>query len=218
MTTTTPLQRGLGALALLALSAAMIPASERLGEMLLGLADFSNENSGLPRDCVFCALALALCLLTPRRCGLTATPDERLRTHARPVAVVFLLPPLLVLTVYATMTDRPFHGSPWSLWLIQSIAQEFFFTGFVYARCSALFGEPGPERRDALHPALLFTALCFTAWHWPNIRYLSRDYLIFQGAYTFLGACWLLQMRRWTGSLWPGVANHVLVNWLASVV
>jgi len=218
MTTTTPLHRGLGLLALLALSAAMIPVCEKFGEALLDFAVFSNENSGLPRDSVFLLIALALCLITPRRCGFVVTPDDRLRTHTLPLAVVFALPPLLVLAVYATLTSRPFHGSPWSLWLIQSVAQEFFFTGFVYARCSELFGEPTAERRDVLHPAILCTAVCFAAWHWPNIRYMSRDYLIFQGVYTFLGACWLLQMRRWTGSLWPGVANHVLVNWLASVV
>lgn len=212
------MHRALGAVALLGLSAAMIPVSERLGEVLLTVVELSNENSGLPRDIVFFTIALILCLFTPHRSGLTPGSESRWRTNALPIAVVFLVPPLLVLTVYAAFTNRPFHDSPWSMWLIQSVAQEFFFTGFVFARSCDLLGEPTPERRDVLHPALLFTALCFTSWHWPNIRYLSREYLLFQALYTFNGACWTLQMRRWTGSLWPGVANHVLVNWLASVV
>ncbi|MCY3019997.1 MAG: CPBP family intramembrane metalloprotease [Planctomycetota bacterium] len=171
-----------------------------------------------PNDLLFLIEGLALCALTPRKAGLGLGQAEHWRRFAVPLAVVFALPPLLAATVYAHCTSRPFHGATWSMWLVQSAAQEFFFSGFVYARLSEVYGEPPRNWRGAAHPVLLLSALCFAVWHWPNVRWLTPSYMVFQFVYAPLGGWWGVQMRRWTGSLWPCVANHVLVNWMATVV
>jgi membrane protease YdiL (CAAX protease family) len=213
-----PVLKTFCALALLCFSAAMVPLTERLTEAFLALGWLNGNVGRVPRDLCFLLIAGALCLITPRRCGLQTGSAERWRENRPRLALVFAVPPLLVLTVYAMFTSRPFHGAHWSIWLIESVAQELFFAGFIFARESELFGEPTSARRDWFHPALLFTTLCFAAWHWPNIRFFPKEYMLFQFLYTFLGGWWMWQMRRWTGSVLPSLANHMLVNWLATIV
>jgi hypothetical protein len=173
---------------------------------------------GLLQDVLFLIEGLALCAFTPRMAGLSFGDLKHWRRYALPLAIVFALPPLLVATVYAHLTSRPFHGAPWHLWLVQSPAQDLLFMGFIYGWLGRFHGEPSRDWRGGLHPVMCLTPLCFAAWHWPNVLWLSDEYMAFQFAYTFLGGWWMLHMRRWTGSVLPGIANHVLVNWLAAVV
>jgi membrane protease YdiL (CAAX protease family) len=166
---------------------------------------------------VFLFEGISLCLVSPRDCGLRIGEHSRWQLHLWKVAVFWALPPLAVLTVYA-QTSKPFHGSSYHEWLFNSISQELFFSGFIYSRLVKLWGEPGESTRGAFALPMLVTPLLFAAWHWPNARALNTDYMAFMFAYTFIGGWWCLQMRRWTGSALPGIANHVAVNYLASVV
>jgi hypothetical protein len=88
------------------------------------------------------------------------------------------------------------------------------FSGFIFARLRALSGDAGGLKAAVSMPVVM-TALLFSLWHWPNVRWLSPEYMAFQFLYTFLGECLLLQMRRLTGSILPCAASHVAVNYLA---
>ena len=204
--------------ALLAFAALNIPLLEALAAAWDPLLPAPFDERRFPNDLLFLAEGLALCAIAPRASGLRLGLREHWRRFAVPLIVVFALPPVLTVTVYAQLTNRPFHGSTWSMWLVQAAAQELVFTGFLYAQLGKVYGEPSREWRGALHPVVLLSALCFAAWHLPNARWFSPRYLAFQLIYTFAGGVWVLQMRRWTGSLLPGMANHILVNWLATVV
>lgn len=166
---------------------------------------------------LFLAEAALLCILTPFTCGLVFRKALvwRQRVH---VVIVWLVPPLLVLTVYAPFTSKPFHGAAAEMWLVQSVAQEFLFTGFVYGRLCELWGAPEMSWRGAFAWPMLVTPLLFACWHWGNALSLPTSYFLFQLLYTVLGGWWSLNLRRWTGSLWLNVTLHVAVNWLASIL
>lgn len=172
---------------------------------------------------IFLLAAASLCLFTPRRCGLGLGGLEKWRRFDWKVLLAWAVPPLSVVAIYAHYTYKPYKGDDWYGWLVGSAAQEFFFTGFVYARLADLWGERRDEKlrddwRGALATPMVLTAALFALWHWPNVFLLNRGYMAFQFTYTFLGGWWSLNMRRWTGSLWPGVTAHILVNYLASAV
>jgi hypothetical protein len=207
-----------------------LPASRRItGTLLLvGFAAFNlsliesiSPDWNVPvvtHHFVFLIEALVLCVLAKHFAVFGIGDVERWRRFGLSIAILFAIPPLMVISVYATMTSKPFAGIRWDNWLVSSAAQELFFAGFIYGCLARLHGEPSIEARSTFHQVLLLTALSFMAWHWPNARYFSHEYMVFQFAYTFLGGILTLQMRRWTGSLWPGVANHILVNYLAATL
>jgi membrane protease YdiL (CAAX protease family) len=188
----------------------------------------------IPRDCLACSLcpcpeewhyhfsffliALALCLLTPRTCGLGLGSVRRWRRHGLAVAVVLALPPLAVATVYAYWTSKPFHNIPTSNWFAASIAQELLFAGFIFGRLTEVWGTPSESWRGALARPMLVTPLLFVSWHWPVAALVSSNYFIFMCVYLLLGGWWMLNLRRWTGSIWPGAVLHVVVNYLAAKV
>lgn len=181
--------------------------------VLLEYADAKTIHSGL-----FLAASLGLCSFTPRACGLNLGDPMGWREHDVWILLFCAVPPLLVVVVYANLSYKPFHGVPMSFWLCSSLAQEFLFSGFVYARLATLFGAPRMGWRGSWSKPMLLAPALFALWHWPNFMHLQHGYFVFQLLYTFIGGWWGLHLRRWTGSLWPGVASHVLVNYLASVV
>jgi membrane protease YdiL (CAAX protease family) len=166
----------------------------------------------------FLAASLALCAITPRACGLRIGPTAAWRRQGLEIGLVWVTPPVLVAAVYGPLTSRPYHGADASMWLVGPLAEELLFAGFVYARLVGLYGPGRAGWRGALGPPVLLTAALFALWHWPALFAMRPAYAVFQLLYTFAGACWTLQLRRWTGSLAPGALNHVTVNYLASVL
>lgn len=209
---TSALRKVFAVLGLALLSAGCIPALQQLDKVLPGSRSIYW---------VSIAMALGLCLFTPRRSGLGMGGLERWRRFDWKILLVWAVPPLCVIAIYAHYTSKPYADIGWHEWLLGSAAQEFLFTGFVYARLVELWGERRDEKlrddwRGAFAVPMLLTAALFALWHWHNIYYLEPSYMAFQFTYTFLGGWWSLNMRRWTGSLWPGVTVHILVNYLAS--
>ncbi|HLX63597.1 MAG TPA: CPBP family intramembrane glutamic endopeptidase, partial [Planctomycetota bacterium] len=137
---------------------------------------------------------------------------------------VWMMPPLLVLSLYPALTSQPFHAYHWpkAWWLYGSIAQELLFTGFIYGRLVSVFGTPPRGIVGAFSAPVLVTAFLYALSHWPNLQTnehgMTASYVAFQLLYSFLGFAWMLNIRRWTGSVWPGVLNHVLVNFLATII
>jgi hypothetical protein len=184
-----------------------------LGRLLLPGCD-----QGMQLNIIFLALAASLCLASPRECGLGIGRLRAWQRHDLKCAAVFALPPLGVVLVYAQYTSKPFNGMPVSYWLMNSIAQDLIFTGFIYSVLSSIWNVRYSDWRDAFTWPMLLTPVFFTLWHWPNSRWLEPSYFAFQCVYVFLGGWWMLHLRRWTGSLWPGAVLHVIINYLAARV
>lgn len=211
---TSALRKVFTVLALAGLSAGCIPVLSELDTVLPG-----NRSIYW----VSLALAFGMCLFSPKHCGLGLGGFECWRRFDWKILLVWAVAPLSVIAIYANYTYKPYAGIGWNAWLLSSVAQEFFFAGFFYARLAELWGERLDENlrddwRGAFAAPMLLTAALYALWHWPGVHDLHPSYMAFQFTYTFLGGWWLLNLRRWTGSLWPGVTAHVLVNYLASAV
>jgi hypothetical protein len=161
---------------------------------------------------------MMLCLFTPCACGLGLGPIRRWQSYDLNCAIVAAIPPLCVAIVYANLDSKPFSGQSSSFWLQGSIAQDLLLSGFVYARLSELWGTPGESWREAFAWPMIATPILFVLWHWPNVHFLTHGYFAFQCVYVFLGGWWMLNLRRWTASIWPGAVTHVIVNYLAAAV
>ncbi len=173
---------------------------------------------------VYLCVAMILCGMTWRLSGLGIGDSKRWKRHVYHIVFVWIMPPLLVLSMYPVLTEKPFHAFHWPIgwWLVGSIAQELLFSGFIYGRMVSLFGPDSGELRGAFCLPVLFTAFLYALNHWPNIQTtehgMSSSFVKFQFLYSFLGCAWMLNVRRWTDSVWLGVLNHILVNWLATMV
>ncbi len=62
---------------------------------------------------------------------------------------------------------------------------------------------------------MFITAAFFCVAHVPNFLGIDASYVAFQLIYTFVGGAWVLLARQWTGSVLPGIATHMAVNFVA---
>jgi membrane protease YdiL (CAAX protease family) len=158
------------------------------------------------------AYGLLLALPTWRACGLRLGNIGR---HWRGVLFVCGLPVALTALIYPRLPERPFAGGGDAFWLLSAPAQELVFTGFLYGRFERLFPALIHPRLP-VRQALLVTAAFFAAWHLRNFEDVSAGFVLFQLTYTFLGFVWVGLARQWTGSVLPGMATHMVINYLAS--
>jgi membrane protease YdiL (CAAX protease family) len=123
------------------------------------------------------------------------------------------LPVVLTLIIYP-LTSRPFTGQSAAIWLIVPVREEMIFSGYIYGLLDATFPETVTSRIP-VRRAVLLTAVFFSLWHTPNLLHMAPAYVLFQLLYTLLGGAWMLLARQWTGSILPGVATHMAVNFIA---
>ncbi len=163
-------------------------------------------------DAITGVMPLLLCLGSPVRSGLSL---GSWREHGMKVVGIYTLPVVLTAIVYP-FTSRPFSGGRIGIWLVSPLAQDLLFSGFLYGWFAEVF--PGEVyRRFRINRAMLLTAAFFALWHVPNFANLPPVYVAFQLFYVTVGAVWLLQSRRLTGSIIPGVIAHMgcnFVSWL----
>lgn len=123
------------------------------------------------------------------------------------------LPVVLTAIIYP-FTSQPFAGGHIGVWLISPIAQDLLFTGYLYGLLEAAF--PGTVgKRLRINRAVFLTAVFFSLWHVPNLAGIPVPYVLFQLVYTLVGGAWVLLARQLTGSILPGIATHMAVNFLA---
>lgn len=147
----------------------------------------------------------------PRASGLRI---GALRTNWKRVLLVCGLPVLIVAVVYPLLPNRPWHAMSSSMWTLQPLAQDLLFAGFVYRTLDLSFSGRVVRWLPVEWP-LLLTSVFFAAWHLPNLRWMASSDLTIQIGYTFLGSCVIGLARQWTGSLYYGLAAHMLANFIA---
>jgi hypothetical protein len=112
---------------------------------------------------------------------------------------------------------RPFFTSPFAgrgplFFTLGPLAWELMWPGFTYGFSRAILG---PRLSAAGASALVAVlALAGTAWYIPVIRWLNPLDTVAFVALSFVVSFLSLTLRRRTGSIWPGLAGHVLVKFL----
>ena len=183
-----------------------------------------NAVTDLRVNAIYAGLALLLCAITWRSSGLGVGTARRWKRYGLSIAFAWIMPPLLVLSLYPALTYTPFKMYQWPIgwWLVGSVAQELLFGGFIYGRMVSIFGTVPEGFKGSFSVPLLVTAFLYALNHWPNIQTtehgMTTSFVEFQFLYAFLGFAWMLNVRRWTDSIWLGILNHILVNWLATVI
>jgi len=161
-------------------------------------------------DLLSALVPFLLCVSVPSRSGLRIG-----EWHSRgwQVLGICALPVVLTAIIYP-FTSQPFRGGNIGIWLISPIAQDLLFTGYLYGLLDAAFSGP-VGKRLRINRAVFLTAVFFCLWHVPNFAGIPVPYVLFQLVYTLLGGVWVLLARQLTGSILPGIATHMAVNFLA---
>lgn len=134
------------------------------------------------------------------------------------VVFFFLMPLIVTVIVYPYFSGRPFRGMSIAFWLIAPIAEELLFSGFIFGQMEKIFGKAPLGWGGALSAAPMITAFLFALYFWPFLRNedaagkLGASYAKTQMFYAVIYSAWILNMRRWTGSVWPCVLNHIVLN------
>lgn len=168
------------------------------------------EGFGTLFDGISMIMPLLLCLAAPVRSGLIL---GLWRARTAKVIGICALPIILTAIVYP-YTSRPFSGDRIGCWLISPLAQDLLFAGYLYGLFAETFsGDVHATLK--IKRAVLVTAAFFALWHVPNFDAMAASYVTFQLLYTFVGSVWMLLTRQLTGSILPGVATHMAVNFIA---
>ena len=137
----------------------------------------------------------------------------RFRQHWRKVLLVCSVPIALTAAVYPNLTTRPFANFSMAVWVIDPLAQELVFTGYIYGRLEQV-ANVRIYRRLPFTWAILLSAVLFSLMHLSHLGYTPGGYIIFMLIYTFLGGMLMGLVRLWTGSILYGVVTHMAVNFV----
>ena len=163
-------------------------------------------------DLVALAFGLILVLPTHRRSGICI---GQIREHWKKVLLFCGTPILATAIVYPLLSERPFGNAHYTMWLISPLAQDLLFTGFLFGRFNQLFPSYIHDRIP-MRWAVLITAFFFVLWHTPNFASgISKEYVLFQLCYTFVGFLLTGLVRQWTGSMLYGTLTHMAINYIA---
>jgi hypothetical protein len=165
------------------------------------------------RSAVHCFLLGIAVFILPRFAGV-GLPDVRKGGWA-----LYGYGVVIAVAVAATAANyvRPSFTSPFAgrgplFFTLGPLAWELMWPGFMYGFSRAILG---PRLSAVAGPALVVVlALAGTAWFVPVIRWLSPLDTVAFVALTFVVSFLSLTLRRRTGSIWPGLAGHVVVKFL----
>jgi len=167
---------------------------------------------------VFVVLGLVLCLPYARSAGLVLGETKRWQNSGGRIAALWVVPPLLVIFVGPMLTEWPYKESTWGACLLSSMAQQLVFHGFVYSWLVKRWGEELGGWRGAFRWPVAGAALAHALSQWPYAFEFGAAQMVLHLTYVSMGTLWLLQMRRWSGSLLPGATSHLLASYLACVI
>jgi hypothetical protein len=110
---------------------------------------------------------------------------------------------------------RPFYWSPFAgkgplFFTLGPLAWELLWPGFTYGFATALAGPRAPA--GVKHALVVVLTLAGTAWYAPLVRWMNPFDAVGFVAVTLAVSFLSLTLRRRTGSIWPGLAGHVLVK------
>jgi len=163
------------------------------------------------RAAAHCFLLGTAVLILPRFAGI-GLPDVKKGGWA-----LYGYGVVIAVAAVATLANyiRPFFTSPFEgrgplFFTLGPLAWELMWPGFTYGFSRALLG---PRLSAVAGPALVVVlAVAGTAWFVPVIRWLNPLDTVAFVALSFAVSFLSLTLRRRTGSIWPGLAGHVLVK------
>jgi hypothetical protein len=165
--------------------------------------------------------AFLLCLFTFQSSGLTFGGKAGWRRHWLAVFFFFVLPLVLCAILYPLLGGKPApgHGKLLAFWLVTPVAEQLLFSGFIYGQMQAVFGKPSQAVAGAFSAAPIVTAFLFALYFWPELRNANESgSALLHMILAFIYSAWILNLRRWTASVWLCVLNHVLMNVLMALL
>jgi len=162
-------------------------------------------------------LAILLCLSSRIASGLQIGDRAGWKRHWLAVIFIWVLPVIVVAILFPALGKPDHTYKSMGFWLVTPIAQQLLFSGYIYGQMQFIFGRPAHTGMRALGAAPLVRSFLFALSFWPLLRASEPGPVITQMAYAFLYSLWILNIRRWTDSVWPCVLNHLLVNMLIAI-
>ena len=180
---------------------------------VVGLRFYRSEliTADALRDGLHCFLLGIGVLVLPRFAGV-GVPDVKkggwaLYAYGALAAIAAI--------VVAANNVRPFFTSPFAgkgplFFTLGPLAWELMWPGLMFGFATAL---AGPRRPPAANHALVAVlTLAGTIWYAPLVRWMNPFDAVGFVAVTLAVSFLSLTLRRRTGSIWPGLAGHVLVK------
>ncbi len=151
-------------------------------------------------------IAAIPCLLFIKDSGLYIN-FKTFKDNYQSIGRYFLFVTLGLILFVAFDLTRFFHNvpSPIIFFLITPIVEELIFRGFIYGRL-AKFTKYSP---------VIMTSILFALHHLQYTGYIPTPFAIFQIIYTFFLGLFLGKMREKSGSIYPGLLCHILINFVA---
>ncbi len=212
---TSALARGLGVAAAVAVACAYSYAVWRAAAYAwaAGLRFYASDliSPDAVRSAAHCLFLGVLVFVLPRFAGVGLPRVKNAGWAAYGYAALAAVAGIAV----AANHVRPFFSSPFAgkgplFFTLGPLAWELLWPGFAYGFATALAGPRATAR--VYHALVALLTLAGTAWYAPLMRGLNPlETVTFIGlslATSFLS----LTLRRRTGSIWPGLAGHVLVK------
>lgn len=165
------------------------------------------------RDAIHCFVLGVGALVLPRFAGV-GLPRVK---NAGWAAYGYVALAAVAAIVVVVNNVRPFFSGPFAgkgplFFTLGPLAWELLWPGFAYGFTAALAGAKPPAA--ATQVLVVVLTLAGTAWYAPLVPgSYPLEAAIFIGltlAISFLS----LTLRRRTGSIWPGLAGHVLVKFI----
>jgi len=162
---------------------------------------------------VHCFLLVIGVFLFPRYAGVGL---PRLRGAAGPLrayaALAALAAAAVALNYVHPLFTNPFAGQGPFFFTLGPLAWELLWSGLTFG---FTFAAAGPRLgRAARHVLLAALTLGGAAWYLPTLRGMNPLDAAAFGAVALALSYLSLTLRQRTGSIWPGLAGHVVVKFL----
>lgn len=118
----------------------------------------------------------------------------------------------LVSVVVMLWVRAPLYGGSSSFYLVGPLYEELLFRGFLFAVVVDAFPRTWRIGSLRIGTATLITGVAFGVWHLGGLQWPADGFILFQVIYTTIAGVLFALMRERTGSLWPCLLVHFLVN------
>ncbi len=159
-------------------------------------------------------LGIILTCFNPRFFGWT-TGKIREEWKLSLQATLIILLPIFSFLQFAPPT--PFHGMSWQVFILAPVGEEAIFRGAFFTAIFTILGRFHKNENTVALLTILFSALCFGAWHIPNFT-VQPEFTLFQIFYTTLIGIILGFVRYRTHSIYVGVFIHTMINVMATIM
>jgi membrane protease YdiL (CAAX protease family) len=153
-------------------------------------------------------VCLIPCLFQIKKSGLSLQ-TARLKKNWKTVMVLMSLVVIGLGMFVGLGITQYFHSVayPYIFFLATPLVEELLFRGFIYGQVKKITGYP-----------VVVSAILFGMHHLQYFDYQLTKFALFQISYTFLLGIIFGLMRKKSGSIYPSLVSHIVINWITILV